>query len=163
MGLLSIWWSWHYQPAQHDTHEGTFLDSLSCDYKVLVIPTTIFIITDTDYHVAIKLKNCDSFCKIPEEFFLVKTNTQECFEFDKPVDILLNHLASLWDQFVNNNCSIQNSRIHFGQVTLVPISKQSVLQILCLTGQCCTKEYTLMFKELIQIFILYMTGYIEHK
>ena len=44
-------------------------------------------------------------------------------EFNNPVDILLNHLAVVWDQYVNINGAIQNSRIHSEQVILVPVSK----------------------------------------
>ena len=70
-----------------------------------MIHTTNYIITGTDYHFAIMLKSCSAFYKIPEEFFLWPS----C----KNVGILLNHLALMWDQHINNS----------GQVILVPISK----------------------------------------
>ena len=44
-------------------------------------------------------------------------------EFNNPVDILLSQLAVMRDQHVYYNCTIQNGRIHSGQVILVPISK----------------------------------------
>ena len=84
-------------------------------------------------------------------------------EFDNPVDILINHFLALWDQHVYNNSSIQNGRIHFGQVALVPISKQLGLQILCLTEQCWRKGCSLRFEELVQIFTLDLTCYIKYR
>ena len=41
------------------THKGTVLDLHCSGYKVLVIPTTKYIITGTDYHFVIKLWDQD--------------------------------------------------------------------------------------------------------
>ena len=57
MYLLSISRPCHYHLAQHDTYKATVLDLRYSGYKVLVIPTTKYIITGTDYHFVIKLKN----------------------------------------------------------------------------------------------------------
>ena len=87
-------------------------------------------------------------------------------EFDNPVYTILNHLAVLWDQDFNNNCSIQNSHWQWSTLGKWPYCwflDTSVLQILCLTGQCCMKGCTLMFEEFIQIFALHLTGYIESR
>ena len=80
MYLLSISRPCHYQLAQHDTHTGTVLDLHYSGYKVLVIPTTKYIITGTDYHFVIKLKSWSAFCKILKERFLVMPITKECFK-----------------------------------------------------------------------------------
>ena len=94
---------------------------------------------------------------------LLRPSRKNVSEFDNPVDILLNHLAVIWDQHVNNNCAVQNSRIHFGQVILVPISKHF--------GTCATdfvpnltaleeRVHSHVWK-LMQIFILDLRDYIE--
>ena len=49
-------------------------------YKVLVIPTTKYIIIGTDYHFVIKLKSRCAFWKILKEHFLVMAITKECFK-----------------------------------------------------------------------------------
>ena len=57
-----------------------FLDLHYSGYKVVVIPTTKYIITGTGYHFVIKLKSLSAFCKILKERFLVLAITKECFK-----------------------------------------------------------------------------------
>ena len=139
MCLLSISWSCHYQHSQHATHKRTFLDSLVIIRRLWfpLLSTSSLILTTilpSSWRVAIHS------ARYLKSSSLSWPSRKNVSEFDNPVDILLNHFAVLWDQHVNDNCPIQNGRIHFGQVTLVPISKQLVLQILCLTGQRWKKK-----------------------
>ena len=121
MCLLSVSWSCHYHLAQHDTYEGAVSVPLFNCYNVLVIHTTNYIITGTiilpwSWRVAVNP------IRYPKSSSLLWLSHKNVSEFNKPVDIPLNHLSVMWDQHVNNICAIQKSFIYSGQMIIRPIS-----------------------------------------
>ena len=156
--MTCVCWAYH-NPVITILHSMTHMEEQSWIWFLVVKSCFWFLLLSTSSLVLTVILSSSwrvevHFARYLMSTFLLWPSRKNVSEFDSPMYTLLNHLAVLWDQDFNNNCSIQNSRWQWSTLGKWPwcwFLDTSVLQILGRTGQCCRKGCTFMFEGFIQI------------